>query len=113
MRMRHSSFSADLDEEDAGDENMQPFISLSISQQRPSALRAPSSRKLASSRLCGRTFRWVVIETGDGSVNDEIEKVLKACVLGATIETVARIISITAVPSSVAAARLRFLNGAA
>jgi ATP-dependent Zn protease len=31
----------------------------------------------------------VVIETGDASVNDEVEKVLKACVLGPKIETVA------------------------
>jgi hypothetical protein len=30
----------------------------------------------------------VVIETGDASVNDEIEKVLKTCILGRTVETV-------------------------
>ena len=80
---------ADLDEEDAGDENDAAiYLSVDIAAAAVRLARAIEP-EISLIKALRKDVPVVVIETGDGSVNDEIEKVLKACVLGATIETVA------------------------
>lgn len=82
---------ADLEEEDDGDDATDPSVHLSVDIAATAVRLARAIEpEISLVKALRKEAPVVVIETGDASINDEVEKVLKTCVLGRTVETVAR-----------------------